>query len=51
MLLPDEPPRLTPAAARALLRVLLKAHANLTQEETQMTNHATLTTADAEESR
>src|SRR5512142_449287 len=25
--LPDEPPLLTPAAARALLRVLLKAHA------------------------
>ncbi len=27
VMLPDEPPRLTPAAARALLRVLLKAHA------------------------
>jgi hypothetical protein len=25
--LPDEPPALTPAAARALLRILLKAHA------------------------
>ncbi|MGI8451159.1 MAG: hypothetical protein ACR2MP_29040 [Streptosporangiaceae bacterium] len=27
MVLPPEPPRLSPAAARALLRVLLKAHA------------------------
>ena len=27
VILPDEPPTLTPAAARALLRVLLKAHA------------------------
>jgi hypothetical protein len=27
VVLPDEPPALTPAAARALLRVLLKAHA------------------------
>jgi hypothetical protein len=27
VVLPDEPPTLTPAAARALLRVLLKAHA------------------------
>jgi hypothetical protein len=25
--LPDEPPQLTPAGARALLRILLKAHA------------------------
>ncbi len=27
--LPGEPPRLTPGAARALLRILLKAHAQL----------------------
>ncbi len=27
MILPDEPPRLTPAAARTLLRILLKAWA------------------------
>jgi hypothetical protein len=27
MVLPDEPPALPPAAARALLRILLKAHA------------------------
>jgi hypothetical protein len=27
VILPDEPPTLTPAAARALLRVLLKARA------------------------
>jgi hypothetical protein len=27
VILPDEPPRLTPAAAQTLLRVLLKAHA------------------------
>lgn len=51
MLLPDEPPRLTPAAARALLRVLLKAHARLAQEGTQMTDHATLTAANRKEHR
>ena len=34
--------RLTPAAARALLRVLLKAHAQLAQEGTQMKDLATL---------
>ena len=33
MILPDEPPRLTPAAAQALLRVLLKAHAAQTSEQ------------------
>jgi hypothetical protein len=27
VILPDEPPRLTPAAARILLRILLKAQA------------------------
>jgi hypothetical protein len=27
VILPDEPPRLTPAAARTLLRILLKAWA------------------------
>ncbi len=27
--LPGEPPRLTPGAARALLRILLKAHAQI----------------------
>jgi hypothetical protein len=48
VLLPDEPPRLTPAAARALLRVLLKAHA---RKGTQMTDHATLTTEGKEQSR
>jgi hypothetical protein len=30
VILPSEPPRLTPGAARALLRVLLKAHERLT---------------------
>ena len=30
VILPDEPPRLTPGAATALLRVLLKAHDQLT---------------------
>ena len=29
MILPDEPPRLTPEAARVLLRILLKAHDQL----------------------
>jgi hypothetical protein len=33
MILPDEPPTLTPAAARALLRVLLKAHAETTARQ------------------
>jgi hypothetical protein len=33
VLLPDEPPTLTPAAARALLRVLLKAHAARNDQE------------------
>ena len=30
VILPDEPPRLTPGAAQALLRILLKAHDQLT---------------------
>jgi hypothetical protein len=34
VVLPDEPPTLTPAAARALLRVLLKAHAAQNDEQT-----------------
>jgi len=29
VVLPDEPPRLTPGAATALLRILLKAHDQL----------------------
>ena len=33
VILPDEPPPLTPAAARALLRVLLKAHAAQTAQQ------------------
>lgn len=33
VILPDEPPTLTPAAARALLRVLLKAHAAQTAQQ------------------
>lgn len=33
VMLPDEPPRLTPAAARALLRVLIKAHAAQTGQQ------------------
>jgi hypothetical protein len=33
VVLPDEPPRLTPGAAAALLRVLLKAHDRLTKEQ------------------
>jgi hypothetical protein len=41
VLLPDEPPRLTPAAARALLRVLLKASA---EKGTEMTDDLTLAT-------
>ena len=35
VILPDEPPTLTPAAARALLRVLLKAHAAQTADSGQ----------------
>jgi len=35
VILPGEPPRLTPAAARALLRVLLKAQAGRQREEHQ----------------
>jgi hypothetical protein len=34
VVLQDEPPRLTPAAARALLRVLLKAHAAQIAQQT-----------------
>jgi len=34
VVLPDEPPTLTPVAARALLRVLLKAHAAQTAQQT-----------------
>jgi hypothetical protein len=41
VILPDEPPRLPPAAARALLRILLKAHAELAQEGIQMTGKET----------
>lgn len=33
VVLPDEPPALTPAAARALLRILLKAHAETTDHQ------------------
>ena len=33
LILPDEPPRLPPAAARALLRILLHAHARLSQQK------------------
>ncbi len=33
VILPDEPPGLTPGAARALLRILLKAHAGAAQDE------------------
>jgi hypothetical protein len=33
VVLPDEPPTLTPAAARALLRVLIKAHAAQSDEQ------------------
>jgi hypothetical protein len=36
MELPDEPPALTPAAARALLRILLKAHAAQTGQQAAM---------------
>ena len=34
VILPDEPPRLTPGAAQALLRILLKAHARLSDDAT-----------------
>jgi hypothetical protein len=33
VVLPEEPPRLTPGAAAALLRVLLKAYEQLTSDE------------------
>jgi hypothetical protein len=33
VVLPDEPPRLTPGAAAALLRIILKAHDQLTGNE------------------
>lgn len=33
VILPDEPPPLTPGAARALLRILIKARERLAQEE------------------
>jgi hypothetical protein len=33
VILPDEPPRLTPGAAAALLRILLKAHDRLTDTD------------------
>jgi hypothetical protein len=33
VILPDEPPRLTPGAATALLRILLKAHDHLTDAD------------------
>ena len=32
--LPDEPPRLTPGAAAALLRILLKAHDQISDNPT-----------------
>jgi hypothetical protein len=32
VILPDEPPRLTPEAARVMLRILLKAHARLADD-------------------
>lgn len=51
MVLPDQPLRLTPEAARALLRILLKAHARLAQEESQMTGHATSTMPAPEKGR
>ncbi|WP_279575624.1 hypothetical protein [Actinomadura barringtoniae] len=34
VVVPDEPPRLTPGAARALLRILLKADARADQRDT-----------------
>jgi hypothetical protein len=33
VILPDEPPRLTPGAARALLRILLEARDRLAEQE------------------
>jgi hypothetical protein len=33
VILPDEPPPLTPAAARVLLRILLKAHDRLADND------------------
>jgi hypothetical protein len=35
VVLPDEPPRLPPGAARALLRILLKAYDQLIEQENQ----------------
>jgi hypothetical protein len=34
VILPDEPPRLNPAAARAMLRILIKAHERLEKPDT-----------------
>jgi hypothetical protein len=36
--LPDQPPGLTPAAARALLRILLKAHAHFMEHHERKEN-------------
>ena len=35
VILPNEPPRLTPSAAAALLRILIKAHDRLTQADSE----------------
>lgn len=48
VILPGEPPRLTPAAARALLRILLKAHA---RKGPEMTDQPTLGTEGKETDR
>jgi hypothetical protein len=34
VILPDEPPRLTPGAAAALLRILIKAHDQISDNPT-----------------
>jgi hypothetical protein len=39
LVLPAEPPPLSPGAARALLRILVKAHAQLTETDDQTTDH------------
>jgi hypothetical protein len=46
VILPDEPPELTPGAARALLRILVKAHAQATQHERTEDRPVTPTTTE-----
>jgi hypothetical protein len=38
VVLPDEPPQLTPGAARALLKILLRAHARIAEARQEQEN-------------